>query len=98
MSISCSGRVQFMYMTALLSERNRAFLRAVSGLAYCNPFLTERAEFERAALGREFLEGEAVWSLSVDAPEAPRQNAWRVMEKSEPVLEAARERLATEGT
>ena len=47
----------------------RAFLQAVSQLAYCNPFLPERTEFERAALGDDFVEGEPVWSLPVDEPE-----------------------------
>src|SRR5260370_742497 len=51
---------------AFLSASERAFLRAVSQLAYCNPFLPERIECERAALGAEFVEGEPVWSLPVD--------------------------------
>jgi hypothetical protein len=38
---------------------------AVVQLAYCNHFLPERVELERAALGSEFVGGEAVWSPSV---------------------------------
>ena len=53
--------VQSMYMAFLRAERG--FLRAVSELAYCNPFLPEHTDLERAALGREFMEGEPVWSF-----------------------------------
>jgi len=45
-----------------LSSAPRALLQAVSELAYCNPFLTERVELERAVLGAELHEGEPVWS------------------------------------
>ena len=37
-----------------ISAPECAFLRAASRLAFCNPFLPERVEHERAALGREF--------------------------------------------
>ncbi len=78
---------------AFLSASERAFLRAVSQLAYCNPFLPERIECERAALGAEFVEGEPVWSLPVDQPERPRANVWRVVEKLEPLAEQLRARI-----
>ena len=51
-----------------LSSREKQFLAAVSQLAYCNPFLPERARFEKAALGQEFVEGEPIWSLTVEDP------------------------------
>src|SRR5260370_34321151 len=78
---------------AFLSASERAFLRAVSQLAYCNPFLPERIECERAALGAEFVEGERVWRLPGDQPERPRANVWRVVEKLEPLAEQLRARI-----
>ena len=73
-----------------ISDRERSFLRAVSQLAYSNPFLPEWIEFERAALGDDFIEGEPVWSLPVEAPERPRANVWRIVERLERVVEAVR--------
>ena len=73
-----------MYM-AFLSSPDRHFLRAVSQLAYCNPFLPERADYERAALGADYVEGDAVWSMPVDEPERPRANVWQIAERLEPV-------------
>jgi transcriptional regulator with AAA-type ATPase domain len=79
---------------AFLSSGERAFLRAVSELAYCNPFLPERTQLERAALGSAFQEGEPVWSLPVDDPEGSRVNVWRIFERLEPLVEQLRGRLS----
>ncbi|HEY1337734.1 MAG TPA: sigma 54-interacting transcriptional regulator [Bryobacteraceae bacterium] len=79
---------------SFLSPAQRIMLRAVSQLAYCNPFLPERVECERAVLGPAFVEGEPVWSYR-GAEQGPRQNVWRVYERLEPVLEAARDCLAS---
>jgi transcriptional regulator with AAA-type ATPase domain len=78
---------------AFLSSSDRSFLKGVSQLAYCNPFLPERTEFERAVLGREFLEGEPIWSRPMDDPERPRTNVWRVAERLHPFMEDLRARL-----
>lgn len=76
-----------------LSSHERHFLTAVSQLAYCNPFLPERASFEKAALGDEFVEGEPVWSLMVEDPEKPRANVWRIAARTTPLIEELRTRL-----
>jgi transcriptional regulator with AAA-type ATPase domain len=76
-----------------LSTQQRALLRSVSDLAYCNPFLPERVQLERAVLGAEFQEGEPVWSQQVDDPERPRENVWRIATKLEPVVAQARSDL-----
>ena len=81
----------------LLSQSERAFLAAVSQLAYSNPFLPERIEYERAALGREFEEGEPVWSLPVEEPERPRANVWRIVARLEKLAEQVRQRLPGAG-
>jgi hypothetical protein len=76
-----------------LSTRERAFLESVSRLAYSNPFLPERIEHERAALGPAFLEGEPVWSLAVEEPERRRVNIARIVERLEPLAGQLRSRL-----
>src|SRR6266446_3188842 len=78
---------------AFLSPAERTFLRSVSQLAYCNPFIPERIQYERAALGGDFIEGEPVWSLPVDEPERPRANVWRVVERLEQICQQLREKL-----
>jgi transcriptional regulator with AAA-type ATPase domain len=76
----------------LCSPSQRTTLAAVSRLGYCNPFLPERVELERAALGAEFVEGEPVWSYRAESP-GPRENVWRLYRKLEPLLEELRGRL-----
>jgi transcriptional regulator with AAA-type ATPase domain len=76
-----------------LNASERAFLKAVVQFAYCNPFLAEHTEFERAALGPDFLEGEPVWSQQVKDPEKPRENVWRIFKKLEPLAHELRRRL-----
>jgi transcriptional regulator with AAA-type ATPase domain len=78
---------------ALLTSEERTFLRAVSTLAYCNPFLPERITAERTILGADFVEGEPVWSMRVDAPDAVRVNNARVAERVERDVKKIRERL-----
>lgn len=79
---------------ALLTPEERTLLRAVSMLAYCNPFAPERIDAERAILGADFVEGEPVWSMRVDAPDAIRVNNARVSERVEREVRTVRERLA----
>ena len=81
-----------MYMP-FLSAAERTFLQTVSEFAYCNPFLPEHNRLERAALGRDFLEGEPVWSQPVDDPDRPRVNIWRIFEKVQPLAEQLSTRL-----
>src|SRR5215469_5946616 len=75
-----------------LTAPQRAMLRAASRLGYCNPFLPDRVEAERAVLGPDFVEGEPVWSYR-DPRQGPRENVWRVYRKLEPLLETSRSRL-----
>jgi transcriptional regulator with AAA-type ATPase domain len=78
---------------AFLSSQERTLLSAVSQLAYCNPFVPERAEIERAVLGADYVAGEPVWSLPVDEPERPRANVWKINARLEPLVEQLRSRL-----
>lgn len=76
-----------------LDSHEKTFLRAVSKLAYCNPFLPERIEYEREALGPDFQETELVWSLRVDAPDTPRANTANIVERIAGLGEKLREKL-----
>jgi len=78
---------------SLLTANERSFLEAVSNLAFCNPFLPERTRYERVALGEDFVEGEPVWSMTVDNPDQPRANVWRVIDRLEPLIRDLRKRL-----
>src|SRR5260370_10123837 len=77
----------------LFSDAERTLLEAVSKLAYANPFLPDRIQYERDALGADFQPGEAVWSMQVEAPDTPRANVWRIVERLEPLMEDLRQRL-----
>jgi transcriptional regulator with AAA-type ATPase domain len=76
-----------------LSSSQKVLLQGVSRLGYANPFLPERVAAERAVLGQEFIEGEAVWSYRAEHPE-PRANVWRTVAKLEPVVEQLAVRLS----
>ena len=75
---------------SVVSEADRAFLQAVSKLAYCNPFLPERIEYERAALGDDFVNAEPVWSMKVDDPDRPHTNLVRISGRLETVCDSLR--------
>lgn len=78
---------------AFLTSNERAFLRAVSNLGYCNPFLPERIQYEREALGPDFREAEPVWSMRVENPDSPHVNALRVTAQVDTLVGTLRERL-----
>jgi len=45
-----------------MSSTEHGFAQAISNLGYCNPFLPERIEYEKAALGDDFVVSGAIWS------------------------------------
>jgi hypothetical protein len=79
---------------AFLTAVERAFLRAVADLGYCNPFLPERIAYERAALGPEFSEAKTVWSLRVDDPSTANVNNTKLTERVAGLAQKLRDRLA----
>jgi transcriptional regulator with AAA-type ATPase domain len=83
---------------SILAPAERALLRTISDLAYCNPFLAERVALERAVLGGEFVEGEPVWSMQVEDPDRPRVNVWKIIALLEPVVDRFSERLGAART
>ena len=77
----------------LLTSDELAFARALSHLAFAtNPFLPERIEGERAALGSDFLPAGTLWDSS-DAP-APSANLRMLAERADAVTRHAMQRLA----
>jgi len=78
----------------LFTEAERRILKAVSNLAYANPFLPERTQFERAALGRDYVHSAPVWSASVSDPEAPSPNVARLHARLSPLIESIGKRIA----
>ena len=76
----------------LFSESERGFVGAVARLAYGNPFLPERLEAERAALGPDFDPAGTLWH-SPGEP-APAPNVVTIAARSGALMETARARLA----
>ena len=50
----------------LMTTEERAMFETLSSLARCNPFLLERKEYERAALGDAFEDVSPIWSKQID--------------------------------
>jgi hypothetical protein len=85
---------------SVFSMSERRFAEAIARVAYENPFLPERVDNERAALGREFSEVGVVWSAKnadLKAPELhpERPNIRRLRELTWTAVERAREKLVT---
>src|SRR3712207_4067486 len=77
-----------MYMPGLFTRAETPFLESVSAIAYANPFLSELAELERAALGGEYVPQPEFWSLEVDDPDKRRANTWRLLPKIDRILDS----------
>src|SRR5690348_9691628 len=75
------------------SVEDMRFAEAVSRLAFCNPFLPERIECERAALGDAFVVSDNVWSIAKDV-EGNRPNIGRLQVRVERVAAQLHEKLA----
>jgi transcriptional regulator with AAA-type ATPase domain len=76
---------------SLLAQAERQFAGAVARLAYCNPFLPERVEFERQALGADFVDAGPLWHAGVEPADSP--NLARLDARVVALTEALRERL-----
>ena len=76
-----------------LNDSERDFAEAVSHLAYVNPFLPERIEWEQRALGGDHRPFDAVWHARGDAA-GENPNEVRIAERTAVLAEELRERLA----
>jgi DNA-binding NtrC family response regulator len=75
-----------------LTDAERDFATAVSRLIYVNPFLPERIEWERRALGEEHVPFDRVWHARGD-PAGENPNEIRIAERSAALAEGLRGRL-----
>lgn len=77
-----------------IPESEIAFVRAVSQLNYTNPFLEERFELERTALGHEFVsEAQPYWSFTSGQRRQRRTNLVKLLDRAKVVAESLREKL-----
>src|SRR3990170_1733412 len=77
---------------AFMTESERAFARAISELALCNPFLPERIEAERRALGARFVPTGPVWHKR-PLPLDLNPNVARLAGRATALADKLRERL-----
>src|ERR1017187_8909261 len=77
----------YTFCMSILTEAERRFLTAVSKLAHCNPFLPERMDHERAALGKDHVSREIFWSASVKDPASTNPNVGRLHARLAPLME-----------
>src|SRR5438552_17070695 len=75
-----------------MSGEERALAAALSRLGYANPFLPERIEAERAALGPAFVHADRVWSVRADRT-VQNPNIARLGERAAALAATLRERL-----
>ena len=68
-----------------MKRNDLEFARSVAKLPYRNPFLPERVEIERRALGSDFQEFGLVWHA--DKAEQRNPNLTRINERLEPLVE-----------
>jgi transcriptional regulator with AAA-type ATPase domain len=79
---------------AIFPTADRQFLTAVSRVAFSNPFLPERIEFERAALGEEYQPSKSrVWSRRADIDDV-EPNVERLAARAGTIIDTARAALA----
>jgi transcriptional regulator of acetoin/glycerol metabolism len=76
----------------LFEKHERAFATGISKLAYCNPFVPERIDYEREALREEFVGADSVWNIRANA-DGDRQNIGLLQVRSEQLAETIRARL-----
>jgi hypothetical protein len=76
----------------LLDDGERRIAEALSKLTHANPFLPERIEHEREALGRAFVAGPAVWNVDADH-DGQNPNLLRLEAAARELRERVRERI-----
>lgn len=71
----------------------RTQLEAISQLVHANPFLPERIDAERRALGEDFDEQESVWNIESELDPADSRNLEHLEQRSRQLAAWLRERL-----
>src|SRR5687768_15626731 len=78
---------------AALNRSEIGFVEVVSSLTNCNPFVPERIELEKRALGEEFVGDRADWNRHVEsAGEHP--NVANLLKRAERIARLWRESLS----
>ncbi len=77
---------------ALMNEADLQLAQAISNLTFCNQFLPERLELERAALGKEYVSTGRVWSNRIDNADSDA-NILKLQEKAEDLLKRLQTKL-----
>jgi DNA-binding NtrC family response regulator len=80
-------------MPLFATSAERHFAQAVTGLVYVNPFLPERIDWERQALGDAFTEPGPVWSIRPNES-GERPNLQLLQQKTEALAGTLRDALA----
>ncbi len=75
-----------------MTPADRALAESISKLNYCNPFLPERIEFEREALGERFVFSKPAWSRQANVP-ADGPNVPKLILQTEALCHTLLERL-----
>ncbi len=78
---------------SVFSSQDLRFVEAMARLSHGNPFLPDRIDAERQALGRDFDERHALWNLTPDQ-QYHHPNVDRLIERGSAALERAYRRLA----
>ena len=78
---------------AILNIEDHRFLKIVVNISFANPFLAERIELERQALGPEFDESMANWNLLGDDPETQQVNTRKIAERAYSIVAHIRQGL-----
>jgi len=81
-------------MSGIFTSDERRLGEAVSELSFGNPFLPERIENERRALGEDFVPTAIVWSLDISRLR-DHPNVVEIQRRSELLTERCRQRLAS---
>jgi transcriptional regulator with AAA-type ATPase domain len=79
---------------AFIPSEDLAFVRAVGELSNANPFLPERLELEKTALGDAFVaEPHAYWGFTTDQMTHRRSNLSLILDRARSVAELLRNKL-----
>ena len=82
---------------SILNEEDHKFLECVARVSYANPFLGERIDYERQALGPEFDESQANWNLLGDDPQTLQANTRKIAERAYVIIAGIQRQLKKGG-
>jgi transcriptional regulator with AAA-type ATPase domain len=81
----------------VLSAEEQRFLECVVKVSYANPFLAERIDCERQALGAEFDESQANWNLLGDDPQTLQANTRKIAGRAYDIISGIQKQLKKGG-